>query len=327
MLIQINGKTGADSIFDFGGGIRKRCPNDSNAMIVIMNRGAGGSDDPQARIEELFRAQGAEARIVHPNGEHDITAVAREAARSDEPVVVAAGGDGTISAVAAELAGTDKILGVLPVGTLNHFAKDLGLPLDLENAVRTITEGEITAVDVGEVNGRIFINNSSLGIYPRIVARREAQQQRLARGKWFAFFWATIQALRRFPFLDLQIAFEGREIRRRTAFLFVGNNEYEIAGFNLGSRACVNGGKLGLYLTHGTGRFGLFRLAFHALFGRVDQAEDFDVFRVTEARIETRKRRLLVALDGEVERMETPLEFRIRPAALRVLVPRNKATA
>jgi diacylglycerol kinase family enzyme len=290
-----------------------------------MNRSAGGPDNPQARIAELFRMHGDEPRIVQPSDGHDIRAVAREAAESIEPIVVAAGGDGTISAVATALAGTDKVLGVLPVGTLNHFAKDLGIPLDLKAAVQTVMDAEVASVDVGEVNGRIFINNSSLGIYPRIVSRREAQQQRLARGKWPAFFWATIQALRRFPFLDLRIAFEGQQIFRRTAFLFVGNNEYEIAGFNLGSRTCINAGKLGLYLSHGTGRFGLFRLAFHALFGRVDQAKDFDAFCVTEARIETRKPRLLVALDGEVERMETPLQYRIRPAALRVLVPRKKA--
>jgi diacylglycerol kinase family enzyme len=267
--------------------------------------------------------QGEEPRMVQPRDGSDLSAVARDAAESSERIVVAAGGDGTVSAVAAALAGTDKILGVLPVGTLNHFAKDLRIPLDLETAVRTIKDGSVARVDVGEVNGRIFINNSSLGLYPQIVSRRKAQQQRLARGKWPAFFWATIQALRRFPFLDLRIAFEGQKIFRRTAFLFVGNNEYEIAGFNLGSRACVNGARLGLYLTHRTGRFGLFRLAFHALFGRVDQAKDFDVFCVTEALIETRKRRLLVALDGEIERMGTPLQYRIRPAALRVLVPRG----
>jgi diacylglycerol kinase family enzyme len=295
-------------------------------MIVIMNRGAG-TGDPQARIVELFRTQGETPRIVQPNGNDDIRSIAREVAESGERIIVAAGGDGTISAVAAELAGTDKILGVLPIGTLNHFAKDLRIPLDLAAAVRTISDGEIATVDVGEVNGRIFINNSSLGIYPRIVSRREAQQEHLARGKWPAFFWATIQALRRFPFLDLRIAFEGQQIFRRTAFLFVGNNEYETAGFNLGSRACVNAGRLGLYLTHRTGRFGLFRLAFHALFGRVDQAKDFDVFCVAEARIETRKRRLLVALDGEIERMETPLHYRIRPGALRVLVPKEKVSA
>ena len=290
-----------------------------------MNRSAGGSDDPRAQLAELFRRHGEDPRILQPRDGYDLAAVAREAADGNEPIVVAAGGDGTVSAIAAALAGTDKILGVLPLGTLNHFAKDLGIPLDLEIAVRTLQEGTVFAVDVGEVNGRIFINNSSLGLYPQIVSRREAQQERLARGKWPAFFWATIQALRRFPFLELRITFEDRQIFRRTAFLFVGNNEYEIAGFNLGSRACVDAGKLGLYLTHRTGRFGLFRLAFHALFGRVDQASDFDVFCVTEAWIETRKRRLLVALDGEVERMETPLRYRIRPAALRVLVPRGKA--
>jgi diacylglycerol kinase family enzyme len=293
-------------------------------MIVVMNRSAGGADDPHTGIVELFRMHGEEPRLVQPGEGQDIAAVARDAAGSSDRIVIAAGGDGTINAVATALAGSDKVLGVLPVGTLNHFAKDLGVPLDLETAVRTIKDGEIAAVDVGEVNGRIFINNSSLGIYPQIVSRREAQQQRLARGKWPAFFWATIQALRRFPFLDLRITFEGQQIFRRTAFLFVGNNEYEIAGFNLGSRTCVNAGKLGLYLSHRTGRFGLFRLAFHALFGRVDQEKDFDAFCVTEARIETRKSRLLVALDGEVERMETPLQYRIRPAALHVLVPRAK---
>jgi diacylglycerol kinase family enzyme len=294
-------------------------------MIVIMNRGAGGPDDPRARIVELFRDRGEEARVIEPDQTHDICAIAREAAAGEDRIVVAAGGDGTISAVASAVAGTDKVLGVLPVGTLNHFAKDLQIPLDLESAVQTILEGEVANVDVAEVNGRVFINNSSLGLYPQIVSRREAQQERLARGKWTAFFWATIQALRRFPFLDLRIAFQGQEISRRTAFLFVGNNEYEIAGFNLGSRPCVNGGKLGLYLTHGTGRLGLFRLAFHALFGRVDQAKDFDVFCVTEARIESRKRRLLVACDGEVNRMEAPLHYSSNAAALRVLVPRKAA--
>ena len=296
-------------------------------MVVIMNRGAGGPDDPGARIVELFSRHGKDVRLIHPDEGNDISALARDVAAGSERVVVAAGGDGTISAVAAALVNTDKILGVLPVGTLNHFAKDLGLPLDLESAIETIVAGEVAAVDVGEVNGRIFINNSSLGIYPQIVSRREAQQRRFARGKWLAFFWATLQALRRFPFLDLRITFEGQEIVRRTAFLFVGNNEYKIAGFELGSRACVNAGRLGLYLTRGTGRFGLFRLAFHALFGRVDQEEDFDVFCVTDARVETRKRRLLVACDGEVERMETPFHYRIRPAGLRVLVPRGEVAS
>lgn len=306
---------------------RSRRENDSTAMIVIMNRGAGGPEDPQARIMALFEALGETPRVVHPNGDKDIAAIAREAVESSEQTIVAAGGDGTINAVASEMAGTGKILGVLPIGTLNHFAKDLGIPLDLETAVRTINDGNMAAVDMGEVNGRLFINNSSLGIYPQIVSRREAQQERLARGKWPAFLWATVQAFRRFPFLDLRVTFEGQQLARKTAFLFVGNNEYEIAGFKLGSRACLDAGKLGLYFSHGTGRLGLFRLALHALFGHVDQARDFEAFCVTEARIETGHRRLLVARDGEVELMETPLHYRIRPGVLRVLVPKEKLAA
>ncbi len=299
-------------------------------MTVIVNSGAGtgsNGESPAEIIGRHFANAGVSARILQPDPTHDLSRLARESAQNSDDVIIAAGGDGTVSAVASALVGTNKTLGVLPTGTLNHFAKDLRIPLDLEAAVRTTTEGRVTSVDAAEVNGRIFINNSSLGLYPQIVSKREEQQERLGRGKWPAFVWATLQTLRRFPFLDLRITLEGKQLARKTAFLFVGNNEYEIAGFNLGARECVDRGNLGLYLTHRTGRFGLFRLGLHALFGRVDQAEDFEAFCVKEARIETRKRRLLVACDGEVMWMKTPLHYRSRQNALRVLVPKEDAVS
>ncbi|MBA3273217.1 MAG: sphingosine kinase [Chthoniobacterales bacterium] len=293
-------------------------------MTIILNPGAGaaaaGKASQREQIERHYKAAGAKIRILEANAERNVSVLAREAAQSDDDTVVAAGGDGTISAVAAEVADTGKQLGVLPVGTLNHFAKDLRIPLELEDAVRTTLSGNVTAVDVAEVNGRVFINNSSLGLYPYIVAKREEQQQRLSRGKWSAFARATVHALHRFPFMDLSISVHDQQLARRTAFLFVGNNEYEISGFSLGGRSCMDAGNLGLYLTHSTGRFGLFRLAFRALFGRVEQAEEFDAFCVQEARIDSRRSRLLVARDGEVEWMDTPLHYRTRRAALRVLV-------
>jgi len=300
-------------------------------MIVIVNAAAGqrgdGSESLSAQIKRLFAAAGVEATISEPNVHHDVSALARRAVQSGEQTIVAAGGDGTISAVATELVDSGKTLAVLPTGTLNHFAKDLHLPLDLASAINTAVSGRVVSVDAAEVNGRVFINNSSLGIYPHIVANREAQQERLARGKWTAFVWATMHALRRFPFMNLRITLNDKQLVRQTAFLFVGNNEYQIAGFNLGARECVDRGNLGLYLTHRTGRLGLFRLAMHALFGRVDQAKDFEAFCVKEARIETRKRRLLVACDGEVAWMNTPLHYRSRQNALRVLVPHEGATS
>src|SRR5205085_3689399 len=104
------------------------------------------------------------------------------------------GGDGTQSAIASRLAGTQLVHGVLPLGTLNHFAKDLGIPLQLDEAVRTLAEGRVLEVDVGEVNGRVFINNSSLGLYPEIVRERELQQMRLGKSKWRALASASLHA-------------------------------------------------------------------------------------------------------------------------------------
>lgn len=276
-------------------------------------------------IRDAFAACGAELEIISPDESADLSALAKRCREGPHETIIAAGGDGTISAVAGELVGTDKTFGVLPVGTLNHFAKDLKLPLKIEEAARTITDGNVVLVDVAEVNGRVFLNNSSLGIYPKIVANREAQQEQLSRGKWSSALWATVHAFRRFPFMNLRITVNGEQLARRTAFLFVGNNEYQISGFDLGGRARLDGGRLGLYLTHRTGRLGLFRLALHALFGRVNQAKDFEAFAVEEAVIETNQARPLVATDGEVKRMTSPLHYRIRPRSLRVLVPRADA--
>src|SRR5205085_4914339 len=141
-------------------------------------------EEHRARISRAFSAHGARVQIVTPDRDNDIRAITRRAIADGVETIVAAGGDGTINAVAAEVADSGRTLGVLPLGTLNHFAKDLGIPLDLERAVQVITRGRVAPVDVAEVNGRVFVNNSSLGIYPHIVSMRRHQQERLARGKW-----------------------------------------------------------------------------------------------------------------------------------------------
>jgi diacylglycerol kinase family enzyme len=298
----------------------------STKLLVVLNRSARSATAGalEAKLGGLFRAHGFDARILQA-GEgvdlHDLLA-GNHAAR--DAIIVAGGGDGTISAVAAELAGTEMTLGVLPLGTLNHFAKDLGIPLDLEGAVRTVVQGRVAKVDVGEVNGRVFVNNSGLGIYPQIVRQREAEQERRGSGKWPAFARAALNAFRRHPFLRLGVHLEGEERLLKTSFVFVGNNEYEISGLNLGGRTCLNAGKLGFYVAHRTSRGGLLRLAFRALVGRLNQARDFEAFCIEEARIESSKRTLLVATDGEVTLMKPPLHYRIRPGALRVRVPAGR---
>ena len=290
---------------------------------VIVNATAGQGCPPgwAGELERKFQDAGLPTQVTMAESGEQILQAATNAVRDGARTVVAAGGDGTISAVASRLAGTDVALGVLPLGTLNHFAKDLGIPLGLDEAVQTIAQGESVAVDAGEVNGRIFINNSSLGLYPDIVADRERQRRRLGRGKWRALLAACLHAARRYPVLSLQIDLNGHAYERRSSFVFVGNNEYQMEGFNIGERESMASGRLSLYVTQRTGRFGLLRLALRALMHRLRQARDFDMLTAGALVVHAPQRLVRVATDGEVSLMNSPLTYRIRPGALRVIVP------
>ena len=290
---------------------------------VIINASSGFSDNDRLRdqIANLFGACGISVYISLAKNTNELIEFARSAAASDAAIIVGGGGDGTINAVASALMGTDKTLGVLPLGTLNHFAKDLKIPLDVEKAIATIIEGHAVQVDVGEVNGRIFLNNSSLGLYPSIVHERE-QKQKLGQGKWPAFVWATFGVMRRYPFLDVRLNADGKEFSSRTPFVFIGNNEYAMESFDIGGRSRLDAGRLSLYFSHRTGRLGLLRLGVRALLRRLHQSEDFVRLTTTEVLIETKRNRVRVSTDGEVTLIRPPLRYRTRPGALRVIVPK-----
>lgn len=289
---------------------------------VIVNAGSGSVECQviERRLTELFEENGVTANIHLAQSGAEIIGLTKKVVKTDAQIIVAGGGDGTISAVASELAGTDKTLGVLPLGTLNNFSKDLQIPPDLEGAIRVIAENHVQQIDVGEVNGRIFVNNSSIGLYPHIVKRRE-KQQRLGYGKWRAAFWAALKMLRRSPFFAVRLE-TGENIRIvKTPFVFVGNNDYEMDFFNIGRRTKLDDGKLSVYFLHRSGRKGLFLLVLRTIFGRLRQTHDFEEINIEEITFETKKKRLLVAFDGEVEMLETPLRYKIYPKALCVIVP------
>ena len=294
------------------------------AVIINVSSGTDNKEAVCDQLTKIFRSRDLDARISLARGGTEIIRLAQQAVKEGYRPIVAGGGDGTISAVASTIAGTNRPLGVLPLGTLNHFAKDLHIPLNLEDAARVCIEGHAISVDVGEVNGRVFLNNSSLGLYPSIVRQRKKLQQRLGHGKWRAFVWATLAVLRRYPFLDVRLRVAGHELVRRTPFIFVGNNEYEMEGINIGGRSCLDAGQLSLHVAHRTGRLGLLRFAIRALFGGLRNEKDFAALCTEEVMVETRRRRRLnVAIDGEVAVMSTPLHYRVRPGALRVLVPQR----
>ncbi len=290
-------------------------------IVVVLNAGSGGGCDEAfaARLAALFRAAGADAevRLARNGSEIGVAVAAAIAERPD--AIVAGGGDGTVSAIGGALVDSEISFGILPLGTLNHFAKDMGLSLDLDAAVGHIVHGQPRRVDVGEVNGRIFINNASLGLYPDMVRHREQQQKRFGRGKWSAMLWASVGALRRYPFLGVRLSVDGREMLCRTPFVFIGNNEYSMEGFSAGKRKGLGGGLLSLYVARRPGRLRLLQLAARALVGRLRQARDFDALHASRIVVESRRRRLHVATDGEVRIMTPPLCFRIRPASLAVL--------
>jgi len=273
-------------------------------------------------LQGFFSAHSAlEVEIALARSGSEVKDHARAAAAGDSELIIAAGGDGTINAVAAELIGTPKRLGVLPLGTLNHFAKDLAIPLELDQAARIIVEGRPVRIDAASVNGRFFFNNSSLGLYPRMVAARQRQQQE-GWMKWCAWLPALWQTARSYPVMAVRIQSGEREWMRRTPIVFVGNNRYELQGWGIGSRACLDGGLLHVSVVRQTGRWALVRMILYSLFGRLETVREFESLCSEDLRIETRRRRLPVALDGEVVVLNTPLHYRIHPRALAIMVPR-----
>lgn len=297
----------------------------SPRVLVLLNAAAGAAERKvpveAAVIAAAFAALGVAAE-VRPIPGPALCDAAREAACDEGLQLIAmAGGDGTVNAGASALAGTGRTMGILPLGTLNHFARDLGIPQDIEGAVRTMVRGRVREVDVGEVNGQVFVNNSSIGAYPAAVRERERLRSEDGHGKWPAMMRAALSTLHRYPLVTVTLRMLEGEVRITTPIVFVGNNRYDTNLFRLGGRQALDRGELWLYVLRDTGRFGLLRLAARALLGRLRQSRDFEALGLPDLMVEDRRGEIPVAVDGEVLRMATPVRYRVRPRDLRVMVP------
>jgi diacylglycerol kinase family enzyme len=298
-------------------------------VSVLLNVSSGTAEKEsreklREELEAAFETHGITARVEFLRGKDLTDGAVRALQRGDRGElhgVIAGGGDGTISAVASVLAGSNVPLGVVPLGTLNHFAKDLQIPLSINGSVDVIAAGVTRMVDVGEVNDRVFINNSSIGLYPYLVLDRERRRHRHGLPKWFAMVCAALRALRYSPVRRLWIGAEGRSEAFRSPAVFVGNNVYQITGPSLGTRKSLSGGELCLYVAKAQSRAKLLWLACRCVFGMIDQQRDLRMVTLPAIEVGSRNRRLLVALDGEVETIRSPLHYKIRPKALRVFAP------
>ncbi len=245
-----------------------------------------------------------------------------EALKQEVKTIVVAGGDGTISSVVSAIKHqhAEVRIAVLPRGTYNHFAKDLGIPLDLEAALQTIENGETILIDIVKLNDIYFINNSSLGLYPMIVRDRESRQ-RLGWSKRRALFATLFSLLRNHHPITIDFAVEERRVVKKTSFVFIGNNKYVLTGFGIGSRKSLDQGTLSLCIAHDVGLGRILVLAGKAFVGNIMSEKDFDVIGLRECIINSFKEKILVSYDGEVTKMKTPITYTIIPKALSVIVP------
>jgi len=284
--------------------------------VVLLNHSSRNADPSAvARAEELLRG----AAVERLAGDR-LEAAANHAVKAGCTMLIAAGGDGTVSTVASIAIAHGAVLGVLPLGTMNHFARDAGIPLDLDAAAATIRCGRVVTVDVGDVNGRTFLNNSSLGLYPRLLWERE-QHERRGRRKWAAFALATVRVWREDRHITVSI--EGRNGVRhvRSPFVFVGNNEYAIDGGRIDVRSSLQGGVLQLCLAPNATRSQMTRIVLAAIAGRLGTVTGFESVPTTELTITASSRRVGVSLDGELTVLESPLRYLTRRRALQVMVP------
>jgi diacylglycerol kinase family enzyme len=297
-------------------------------ITIIVNAGAGTAAGQDCgvlcgRIEALCAELGLDARVVAAPSDRIADAIERAAADPSVDAVVLGGGDGTVSGGAARLAESGKVMGVLPLGTLNHFAHDLGMPDDLAESLRVIAAGATRAVDLAEVNGRVFLNNCSIGLYPSAVRQRERLRRLHGTAKWTAMARGAWDSLRRFRVFRLTLQFPDGARRLSTPQLVVGNNRYETRFLTLGKRPSLDCGQLWVYAARDRGRFGFVRLVLRAMVGRLDQERDFEQTPTPELEIHERRgaRRVFLALDGELAALAAPLRFRSRPGALTVIAP------
>jgi diacylglycerol kinase family enzyme len=294
-----------------------------SCVTFILNSAAGLARKLEVcqGLVDLFSDNPFRARVMVAASGAEIPMLVQQAIAEKSDAIVAGGGDGTVSAVASALVGTNIPLGILPLGNLNQFARDLHVPTDIEAAARSLLIGHIAHVDVGEVNGRVFLNTASVGINPAALCGT-GRLPWARPANWAAWIGALGSTMRSHPFLRVRIP--GAPTVRGTPFLLVAN-ERHASPFPGGWRVHVNSRQLCLWLYRDVGRWELLHLAARGLFRGATIAEDMEMLAAAEFSAESSRKYLRVLLDGESYWMLPPLQCSIRREALRVIVPARQA--
>ncbi len=295
-------------------------------LFIVLNTGSGRGDAQalQDTIRRVLDEAGRRYQLMPVDDPSRLVATARDAvaqARQAEGIVVAAGGDGTLNAVASQVLGQGVPFGILPQGTFNYFGRRYGISQDTEPALRGLLGGELRPVQVGLLNGRLFLVNASLGLYPQLLEDREAYKQRFGRSRLVALWSGLVTLLRAPRQLSLRLEYEGRVRDLRAPTLVVGNNRLQLEHIGIDPTE-LDRNRLVAMATRPVGTLALYGLLLRGLFSRLGDAEHVVNFAFDRLAVSIRgRRRVKVAMDGEISWMDAPLEFKVSETPLPLVVP------
>lgn len=304
-------------------------------LSLIYNKKSGfhavDKDEVYEQLITCLTAYGYEIQAFEIGAEANFVnlmkkIILRHQQASEVGVVVAAGGDGTLNAVAAQLMGTDIPMGIFPLGTFNYVARLLNIPLDLLKAAEVIATGKIREVHVAQINDHIYLNNASLGLYPLFIQKRELYNQRFGRFALNAYTSGLDVLIRDRKELKLEIEVDGKKYPVKTPLIFFGNNQLQLAEMNLRIAESAAKGKVAGVVVAKSDKRTLFKMLWQLMRGNLDQAPDVYSFSADEVKIYSKRKKLTVALDGEIVEMQPPLKISVRKNALKIMVPHDSAS-
>ncbi len=287
--------------------------------LLFLNPRAGSfSTDEESELRR--RAEEGGLRVVSVFGESDIREMVRSALAAGQRSFVVAGGDGSIHHVAQALVGTDGVLGIVPIGTVNHMARDLQIPLDWREALEIALRGTTRQIDTGRVDGIYFVNSVMVGIYPTIAEYRE--RFRSTHSKWRAYARALRLAMRQFRHVSLIVEMDGRVETIRTQLFVVAINSYDLTHAGLVAlKTTLDDGRLTVYSFGFMSRAQFVRAAAKFFRGKIEQVDGFRRIRTATLRIDTARPMLRLSIDGELRELQPPLQISAVPASLLVRAP------
>lgn len=304
--------------------------NSRGHITIFWNTGAGWDAGEKAAedVKDVLSSVDPAVNFELIGKGDDFAEKCQSCVESGSDVLVAAGGDGTINAIASSAVEADKVLGVIPAGTLNHFARDLEISLEPRVAAEQLRDGHEIQIDVGSVNGRIFINNSVLGLYPVYrTARKGIESTGLGGtrlGRFISVVGGILKVFWRLPHITLRLTTDQGTVKQiKTPFVLVANNEHDLEDWRVGHRTSIDRGFLWVYVMRKTSRWAVLKFLASFLLKRFSRHDAFDIYQVKEFKIESKREKISVGVDGEVIRMRTPLEYCSRPKALRVIAPKT----